>query len=258
MTCVRVLFTIGRTPFDIGYRYKFDPCLAEGGSLVSVDARNFGKWIRLVEVPAYGETSSNVFPGPPIVYFDIFCFCTLRLKFKLDITVTGNNRAAVVQATLHLCDKAGEAGEQCNGNIRGATGGAVGLILKKGLYLGATKPIDFGPCPADIIIPIVIGVAVLVVIVIISIIVYCRKKKSKKEQKAVSPAAPPQPMAAVPTAVQGVPMQPMHEQTSPPPVAKAGSSGIDVAKLKELKELLDAGVLTQAEFDAEKKALLEA
>jgi membrane protease subunit (stomatin/prohibitin family) len=43
-----------------------------------------------------------------------------------------------------------------------------------------------------------------------------------------------------------------------PPEAAAPSSADSYADLMKLKELFDAGVLTQAEFDAEKQKILDA
>jgi hypothetical protein len=43
----------------------------------------------------------------------------------------------------------------------------------------------------------------------------------------------------------------------PPPAAPAGGPTDMAAKLTELKGLLDQGILTQEEFDAQKKKLLE-
>jgi Short C-terminal domain len=58
--------------------------------------------------------------------------------------------------------------------------------------------------------------------------------------------APPPPQAAPP------PPAPMP---APPPAAPARDP---IAQLKDLKELLDAGVLTQAEFDGQKQKILQA
>ena len=251
--CLHELFRIGDIPFDVGIRYKFDPCLLEGESLMTFEWRELGRWVQVVKVPAYGQTSSNILPGAPIVYWDLGCWCTLRLKFKMDVTVTGDNRAAVVRSKLHFCDKAGEAGEQCNRNVRGLTGLAVGAIFgSDGIDLGATGPMDFGECPSNLIIPTIIGGAVLVV-VIIGIIVYCRCfKKTKK----VASTHPPAPTSAVVPLAQGTPMPPMTQGTPIVETSPSKSTGVDLAKLKELKELFDAGVLTQAEFDAQKKIVL--
>ena len=51
---------------------------------------------------------------------------------------------------------------------------------------------------------------------------------------------------------------PPVEAPAPAPAAPAGSSEEDYAELMRLKQLLDAGVLTQAEFDAQKQKVLGA
>lgn len=61
-----------------------------------------------------------------------------------------------------------------------------------------------------------------------------------KAQAAAQQQAPPAPAAAPPAAAQPA----------------APSSEDSYAELMRLKELLDAGVLTQAEFDAEKQKIL--
>ena len=43
----------------------------------------------------------------------------------------------------------------------------------------------------------------------------------------------------------------------PAPEAAAPSSDAKMGELKQLKELLDSGVLTQAEFDAQKQKILQ-
>ena len=59
------------------------------------------------------------------------------------------------------------------------------------------------------------------------------------QEQAPPPQAPPAPAAA------------------PAPVgAPAGPAPVDYAQLTKLKELLDAGILTQQEFDAEKAKVL--
>jgi hypothetical protein len=50
--------------------------------------------------------------------------------------------------------------------------------------------------------------------------------------------------------------QPAPYPTPPPPAAPADSAAQRIEALSKLKELLDAGVLTQAEFDAQKQQLL--
>jgi len=60
--------------------------------------------------------------------------------------------------------------------------------------------------------------------------------------------APP-PMQAAPPPPPPAPMP-----AAPPPAAPARDP---IAQLKDLKELLDAGVLTQAEFDGQKQKILQ-
>ena len=72
------------------------------------------------------------------------------------------------------------------------------------------------------------------------------QRGAARAQEAQQQAAPP---AAVPE--QTVPEQPS------PPVAEAVAAPTDAyGDLMKLKELLDAGALTQAEFDAEKQKIL--
>ena len=50
---------------------------------------------------------------------------------------------------------------------------------------------------------------------------------------------------------------PPRPQPAPPAAAKAGGPGSAVARIRELKGLLDDGVLTPREFAAKKRVLLE-
>lgn len=51
--------------------------------------------------------------------------------------------------------------------------------------------------------------------------------------------------------------QPVYQQAPPPAPAPAGTSEPDtLAQLKQLGELRDAGVLTEAEFEAQKAKIL--
>jgi len=76
------------------------------------------------------------------------------------------------------------------------------------------------------------------------------QRGAAKAQAAQQEAAP----AAVPE--QAMPEQAVPEQPSVP-VAEAEAAPTDVyGDLMKLKELLDAGVLTQAEFDAQKQKIL--
>ena len=89
------------------------------------------------------------------------------------------------------------------------------------------------------------GALLLVLVIVIVIVSY--RKKEKKTRASSNPTAPGAVNMATPTAagnsaVQGVAM------TAQPPV--------NVTKLRELKGLLDCGVLTQEEYAAQKKQLL--
>ena len=68
---------------------------------------------------------------------------------------------------------------------------------------------------------------------------------------SVQPAA--QPGATVGTAVSAVPVQPA---ASVQPAAQSPGESNKIKELKELKALLDAGALTQEEFDLEKQKIL--
>jgi hypothetical protein len=72
------------------------------------------------------------------------------------------------------------------------------------------------------------------------------QRGAARAQAAQQQAAPP----------AEVPEPTVPEQTSPP-VAEAVAAPMDAyGDLMKLKELLDAGALTQAEFDAEKQKIL--
>ena len=76
--------------------------------------------------------------------------------------------------------------------------------------------------------------------------------KAQAAQQAAAPAAPTAPAAPVAEA-------PVAEAPAPEAQADqapAAASADPYANLMKLKELLDAGVLTQEEFDAEKKKIL--
>jgi hypothetical protein len=73
------------------------------------------------------------------------------------------------------------------------------------------------------------------------------RRGAAKAQEAQQQAAPPPAEVPEPT---------VPEQTSPP-VAEAVAAPMDAyGDLMKLKELLDAGALTQTEFDAEKQKIL--
>jgi hypothetical protein len=77
------------------------------------------------------------------------------------------------------------------------------------------------------------------------------QRGAAKAQAAQQQAAPP---AELPE--QAIPEQVVPEQPSPP-VAEAAAAPTDAyGDLMRLKELLDAGALTQAEFDAQKQKIL--
>jgi hypothetical protein len=50
---------------------------------------------------------------------------------------------------------------------------------------------------------------------------------------------------------------PMQAAPPPPPPPAPVAARDPIAQLKDLKELLDAGVLTQAEFDGQKQKILQ-
>ncbi len=55
---------------------------------------------------------------------------------------------------------------------------------------------------------------------------------------------------------QAAPPAPVPEQAAPPVPEEAATPADSYGDLMKLKELLDAGVLTQAEFDAQKQKIL--
>ena len=72
--------------------------------------------------------------------------------------------------------------------------------------------------------------------------------QAAEEQAAQAQAAQEQ------AAVQDTPSAPIDPPS--PAEATAAAVPVDYAQLTKLKELLDAGILTQAEFDAEKAKVL--
>jgi hypothetical protein len=74
-------------------------------------------------------------------------------------------------------------------------------------------------------------------------VAYHAGKKGAMRQETAEAQAPP-------------PAQPQYQQ--PAPAAPAASGEDTVTQLTKLKDLLDAGVLTQAEFDAQKQKILAA
>ena len=146
----------------------------------------------------------------------------------------------------------------------------------------ATIPFTPGlaPPPDLDLTPIIVGavagvIVLLILIVVLAVICYMKSKSSAvhQQQELVQPqvqmAAPAgpapkfdpatgQPLARTsmkfdPQTGQPLPVAPVDGQS----VAPSGGSG-KVPRLMELKELLDGGVLTQEEFDAQKKAILQA
>ena len=112
----------------------------------------------------------------------------------------------------------------------------------------------------DVALIVVIGVVGVVLAAAIGVGVYCAKKGKPADKPAgAAPgagsvaAANPQPRAA-PMATAAVPTAPSNVATG---VAVASQMS-NVEKLKELKQLLDNGALTKEEFDAQKKATLDA
>jgi Short C-terminal domain len=61
--------------------------------------------------------------------------------------------------------------------------------------------------------------------------------------------------AAEPAPAEGYP-PPAQGYAPPPPPSNAGMSSESVARLKELAELRDQGILTDQEFEEQKRALL--
>jgi hypothetical protein len=77
------------------------------------------------------------------------------------------------------------------------------------------------------------------------------RRGAAKAQAAQQQAAPP---AEVPE--QEIPEQVVPEQPSPSAAEAVAGPADAYGDLMKLKELLDAGVLTQAEFDAQKQKIL--
>ena len=87
--------------------------------------------------------------------------------------------------------------------------------------------------------------ALLLVIVIVFVVIVCLKKAKNLDGVQQGAASVVTPVAAGADAIQGVAMAVPQPQDI-------------VAKLKELKGLLDTGMLTSEEFEAQKKLVLEA
>jgi Short C-terminal domain len=62
--------------------------------------------------------------------------------------------------------------------------------------------------------------------------------------------------AAPPYYQQPAPPPPVYQQPAPPPPQAAGLTTDDIAQLKQLGDLHESGVLTDAEFEAAKQKIL--
>ena len=112
-----------------------------------------------------------------------------------------------------------------------------------------------------------IGVGVVVVILIVAVIIVAVCCFRKKKPSSVSPSAP-QGARVDSAAVAVTAWAPIHQgtpqavqmqpQVAVPVAAPISYNEDKFARLKELKGLLDSGVLSQEEFDAQKKAVLGA
>ena len=114
---------------------------------------------------------------------------------------------------------------------------ATALLLRK----DARKKCDEEEERAVILISV--GVSVLVIVgIIVGVSCYCKKARN------IAPSG----------TVQGVamPAQPGVQSQPQPAVQSQPQQQGKAAQLKELKELLDAGALTQDEFDSQKKEVL--
>jgi hypothetical protein len=78
-----------------------------------------------------------------------------------------------------------------------------------------------------------------------------RKQEHEYEQDQMLAEQQQQYAAPAPAAAAPPPPPP------PPPAAATASSADRIAALTQLKSLLDSGVLTQAEFEAEKQKILQ-
>jgi hypothetical protein len=74
---------------------------------------------------------------------------------------------------------------------------------------------------------------------------------AQENANAAAAPAPPPPQYAAPA-----PAEQPYAPPPPPPPAPATSTADRLAQLRELGELLSAGVLTQAEFEQEKARIL--
>ena len=100
------------------------------------------------------------------------------------------------------------------------------------------------------------GVAVLILIIIC--VVVNNKKAAPPADPAAAAAGSTSQVAQGQVIAQGqvgVEM-PRFDVNTGLPLAPAGGQGAMVAQLQELKQLLDTGVLSQAEFETQKKMIL--
>jgi Short C-terminal domain len=82
------------------------------------------------------------------------------------------------------------------------------------------------------------------------------RRGAAKAQAAQQQAAPPAEVPEQEIPEQVVPEQVVPEQPSPSAAEAVAGPADAYGDLMKLKELLDAGVLTQAEFDAQKQKIL--
>ena len=113
---------------------------------------------------------------------------------------------------------------------------------------------DGGGDGGGVIIAIVIGMVTLVLVLVIVIVIVLYRKKERASSEAARAPAPGAINVATPTADAGNSVVEGVAMTVKPPAAQ---ESVTMAKLRELKGLLDEGVLTQAEFDAQKEILLQ-
>ena len=83
-----------------------------------------------------------------------------------------------------------------------------------------------------------------------------RQQNRWAAQDQASAAAAPAPHPLQQYAAPAQPQQAYAEPVPPPAAAPPSDGGERLAQLKQLGELLSAGVLTQAEFDREKARIL--
>ena len=77
-----------------------------------------------------------------------------------------------------------------------------------------------------------------------------------QDQAAAASAPPPPPQYAAPAQPQQAYAETVPPQQPPAAPAQPADMGDRIAQLKELGELLSAGVLTQAEFEQQKARIL--